>query len=162
MQFADISIRTTLQPGDIGMIVHLHGVLYAQEYGFDATFESYVAGPLADFVQSATARQRLWIAENENRIVGCIAIVSAEPQTAQLRWFLVHPSARGIGLGNKLLNEAVTFSRQAGYESIFLWTVDALAAARHLYLGAGFRKVEARPGFRWGVHVVEEKYELSF
>src|SRR5437868_14584394 len=98
-----VSVRTDLRPGDIGAIVHLHGVLYAREYGFDATFEAYVAGPLAEFVRSGSPRERLWIAERDGRIVGCVAIVAASPETAQLRWFLVDPSARGMGLGRKLL-----------------------------------------------------------
>src|SRR6266511_5451915 len=96
-----VTIRTTLHPGDVGTIVYLHGVLYAREYGFDPTFEAYVAGPLAEFVRSGSARERLWIAERDGRIVGCVAIVASGPETAQLRWYLVDPSARGAGLGRK-------------------------------------------------------------
>src|SRR5262245_4204620 len=104
-----ISLRTTLAPGDLGAIVHLHGTLYAREYGFDPTFEAYVAGPLADFVIAADPRERLWIAERAGRLVGCIAIVAADDDTAQLRWFLVDPAVRGVGLGKRLLAEAVAF-----------------------------------------------------
>src|SRR5438067_10174680 len=104
-----VTIRTDLRPGDLGAIVSLHGVIYAREYGFDPTFEAYVAGPLAEFVHRASARERLWIAEREGRIVGCIAIVAASPRTAQLRWFLVDPTARGAGLGKCLLGETVAF-----------------------------------------------------
>src|ERR687885_147033 len=97
-------MTTPLRPspgrqGDLGSVVHLHGTVYAKEYGFDPTFEAYVAGPLAEFVRSRTDRDRLWVAERGGRMVGCIAIVAAGPQTAQLRWFLVDPSARGAGLG---------------------------------------------------------------
>jgi GNAT superfamily N-acetyltransferase len=155
-----VIVRSNLKPGDIASIVYLHGILYAREYGFDPTFEAYVAGPLSEFVRSATARERLWLAEREDRIIGCIAIVAASAQTAQLRWFLVDPAARGAGLGKRLLTEAVTFCKECGYRNLILWTVSALAAAGHLYRSAGFRKVEEKPGRRWGVEVVEEMYEL--
>ena len=156
-----IQLRTDLRPGDIGCLIRLHGVLYAREYGFDHTFEAYVAGPMSEFARSDSDRERLWIAECDERIVGCIAIVASSADVAQLRWFLVDPSCRGVGLGRRLLNEAVTFSRAAGYRSIVLWTVSELVAAAHLYRAAGFTKSEEIPGRRWGADVVEEKYELS-
>lgn len=159
---SDIALRTTLQPGDLGTIVYLHGVLYAQEYGFDPTFEAYVAEPLGRFVQSATERERLWIAEQAGRLVGCAAIVTATPETAQLRWFLVDPCVRGQGLGTRLLQEAVAFAQACGYRDCILWTVSALTTAAKLYQAAGFHKVEVKPGHLWGVEVVEEKYERSF
>jgi len=154
----DFTLRHDLRPGDLGSIVHLHGTLYAREYGFDPTFEAYVAGPLSQFVLTRTERDRLWIAERGERLVGCIAIVGASPKEAQLRWFLVDPSARGCGLGKRLLQESVAFCRERGYDSIFLWTVSALTAAARLYRSAGFHKVEEKPGEQWGVSVVEEKY----
>jgi ribosomal protein S18 acetylase RimI-like enzyme len=156
----DVVLRHDLRPGDLGAIVHLHGTVYAKEYGFDPTFEAYVAGPLAEFVRAGTDRDRLWVAERGGRVVGCVAIVSAGPGTAQLRWFLVEPSARGAGLGKQLLRTALDFSRECGYGKVILWTVRALEAAAHLYRSAGFRKVEEKPGRRWGADVVEEKYEL--
>lgn len=159
---AGFTLRQDLKPGDLGSIVHLHGTIYAREYGFDPTFEAYVAGPMSEFVCSRTDRERLWIVEREGRIVGCIAIVCASASEAQLRWFLVDPSARGMGLGKKLLNEAVEFSRRADYESIFLRTVSALTAAARLYRSVGFEKVEQQPRRLWGVEVVEEKYVLKF
>jgi GNAT superfamily N-acetyltransferase len=155
-----ITLRTELRPGDLGLIVHLHGVTYARERGFDPTFEAYVAGPLADFVRSHSSRERLWLAEQEGRLVGCIAIVAADPQTAQLRWFLVDPAARGGGLGQRLLHEAVSFSRACGYARIILWTESALTVAARLYQAIGFRKTQEKPGRLWGVDLVEEKYEL--
>jgi ribosomal protein S18 acetylase RimI-like enzyme len=156
-----VALRTTLRPGDLGTIVHLHGTLYAREYGFDPTFEAYVAGPLAEFVRAGDARARLWIAERGEQIVGCVAIVAAAPHTAQLRWFLVDPGARGTGLGKRLLREAVAFCEACGYTSVILWTERSLTAAAHLYEAAGFRKVEEKPGRVWGKDVVEEKYELQ-
>jgi N-acetylglutamate synthase-like GNAT family acetyltransferase len=156
-----VTLRTDLRPGDLGSVIALHGITYAREYGFDPTFEAYVAGPLAEFARSASPRERLWVAERGGRVVGCVAIVAASPRVAQLRWFLVAPSARGAGLGKRLLDEAVAFCRGCGYESVILWTVSALAAAAHLYRSVGFRMVEAKPGRRWGVDVVEERYELT-
>ena len=155
-----VAIRTTLRPGDVGEIVRLHGVLYAREHGFDATFEAYVAGPLAAFVIAGSPRERIWIAEREGRVVGCIAIVAASDEVAQLRWYLVDPSARGLGLGTMLLSEAISFSRAQGYRSIILWTVSALEAAARLYRAAGFRLGEEKPGRHWSVDVVEQEYEL--
>jgi ribosomal protein S18 acetylase RimI-like enzyme len=157
---APFTLRHHLKPGDLGQIVYLHGTIYAKECGFDPTFEAYVAGPLAVFVRKSTDRDRLWIAERDGRIVGCIAIVGASSHEAQLRWFLIDPTARGMGLGKKLLDEAVAFCRQCGYESIFLWTVSTLTAAARLYRAAGFVKVEDKPGQQWGVAVIEQRYVL--
>jgi GNAT superfamily N-acetyltransferase len=154
-------LRHDPRPGDLGAVVYLHGTVYAREYGFDPTFEAYVAGPLAEFVLRRGERDRLWIAEKGGHIGGCIAIVATSASEAQLRWFLVEPSARGSGLGRRLLDEAVAFCRGAGYGSVFLWTVSALTAAARLYRSVGFTKVEEQSGVRWGVEVVEEKYGLS-
>jgi ribosomal protein S18 acetylase RimI-like enzyme len=156
-----ITLRTDLRPGDLGIIVWLHGTVYARERGFDSTFEAYVAAPLAEFVCSPSPRQRLWIAERDGRIVGCVAIVTAAPQAAQLRWFLVEPSARGCGLGRRLLDEALGFCRECGYAEVFLWTESALTAAARLYRAAGFRKTAEKPGRMWGVDLVEERYERT-
>ncbi|HEY3174927.1 MAG TPA: GNAT family N-acetyltransferase [Candidatus Polarisedimenticolia bacterium] len=155
-----VTLRTELRPGDIGYVVYLHGLIYAREYGFDHTFKAYVAGPLSEFARSASPRERLWLAEMDGRIVGCVAIVASSPQVAQLRWFLVDPSARGIGLGRRLLIEAVGFCQARGYERVMLWTVSALTVAASLYRSVGFRKVEEKPGRHWGVDVTEERYEL--
>src|SRR5262245_14452302 len=127
------SVRHDLRPGDLGSIVHFHGTVYAREHGFDPTFSAYVAGPLAYFVRASSARERLWIAERAGRLAGCIAIVAASEHEAQLRWFLVDPSARGRGLGQWLIDEAIAFCRKQRYDSVFLWTVSALTAAAHLY-----------------------------
>jgi GNAT superfamily N-acetyltransferase len=150
-----------MRPGDLGEVVRLHGVVYAREYGLDPTFEAYVAGPLAEFVRAGSQRERLWLAERDSRLVGSVAIVQAAPGVAQLRWFLVVPEARGIGLGTHLLREAITFARRQGNGSIILWTGSVLKAAARLYVAAGFRKTEERPGKMWGLEFVEEKYEMA-
>jgi GNAT superfamily N-acetyltransferase len=156
-----VTVRTTLVPGDLGSLVRLHGIVYAREHGFDVTFEAYVAGPLAEFVCRRAGRDRIWVAERGESIVGSIAIVGTSEAEAQLRWFLVDPSARGLGLGTGLLREAVAFAKGSGYGTVFLWTVSALTAAARLYRSFGFEKVEERPARRWGVQVVEERYVLA-
>lgn len=155
-----IHLRTEIRPGDLGEIVRLHGVLYAAEHGFDATFEAYVAEPLAEFVRCGGEGGRLWIAETVGRIVGCVAIVHATAHEAQLRWFLVTPDARGTGLGTRLLSVAVSFARESGYGSLHLWTVVRLTAAASLYRRAGFELAESRTRRQWGTEVVEERYAL--
>jgi GNAT superfamily N-acetyltransferase len=155
------TVRTELRPGDIAAIVRLHGVLYDREHGFDVRFEAHVAEPLGKAVRCGlTDRERIWLVEHDGALVGTIAIVGEAPDTAQLRWFLVAPEARGKGLGGRLLDQATAFSRHAGYHKIMLWTVSALTDAARLYRKAGFRKVEEHPGRPWGRDVVEEKYEM--
>src|SRR5438093_7578637 len=118
-----ITLRHALRPGDVEAVVRLHAAIYPQEYGFDATFAEHVRGPLEAFARGSGDREQIWLAERDARLVACIAIVQANPREAQLRWFLVDPSARGQGLGRRLLAEAVEYSRREGYEAIFLWTV---------------------------------------
>ena len=158
----DTILRTSLSPGDLGSIVSLHGLIYAREYGFDVTFEAYVAGPLAEFVRRNSERERIWIAKRSDQIIGCVAIVAATENEAQLRWFLVDPSARGGGLGRRLLQEAIAFARQSGYVSVFLWTISELTTAARLYREVGFSKGEETPTRSWGVEVVEQRYTLTF
>ena len=154
-------IRSSLEPGDIGWIVHLHGVLYAKEYGWNHTFDAYVAEGLAKFAVSFDAeKDRLWIAEKGEQIVGFIAITGHSETEAQLRWFLVHPTERGRGLGRTLLNNALEFCRQRKFRSVFLWTVSDLKAAAHLYRSMGFHKTEEKTHQIWGRTLTEEKYEL--
>ena len=156
-----VPLRHDLRPGDLGRVTALHGVLYAEEHGFAHRFEAYVAETLGEFGRTArSAVDRLWIAELDGRLVGSIGIVVRDGGAAQLRWVLVHPDGRGLGLGRRLLDEAPAFCRAAGYGSIFLWTVSPLAAAR-LYTTAGFRQTERMPpDAPWGVPLSEERYDL--
>lgn len=156
-----VLIRHDLRPGDMGRVIALHGMLYAEEYGFDHGFEAYVAETVAGFGRLARpGLDRLWVAERAGQLVGSIAIVGREDGAAQLRWFLVHPDARGSGLGRRLLHEALTFCRAAGYRSVYLWTVTGLEAAARLYVAAGFRKTETKPpATLWGVDLAEERYD---
>jgi ribosomal protein S18 acetylase RimI-like enzyme len=155
-------IRTEIKPGDIGYIIRLHGVLYAQEYNLDHTFEGYVAAGLGNFAKSFDERHDcLWLAEEGGRIVGSIAIAGQVDFTAQLRWFLVDPEARGCGLGARLLRDAVTFCRDRNCRSVFLWTLSDLKAAAHLYQQAGFWRTEQKTHEIWGATRTEERYDLA-
>ncbi|MBI9085323.1 MAG: GNAT family N-acetyltransferase [Desulfobacterales bacterium] len=155
-----VRIRHDFRPGDVGAIVYLHGTLYAEEYGFDHTFEPYVAIPLSEFVRSKTGREKIWIVEKGGKVQGSLAIVACTENQAQLRWLLLHPDLRGTGMGKQLVGKAVAFSREAGYKSVFLWTVRGLAAATEIYRSAGFTLTETNPHTIWGRELTEERYEL--
>lgn len=155
------TLRHSVRPGDIGYLTYLHGVAYAREYGYDITFEAYVAGGLADFFQSFEPKKdRIWLGEANRHIIGSIAIVGRSEHVAQLRWFFVHPDYRGQGVGKGLLNEALRFCRRRRYNVIFLWTTSELDAARHLYIDAGFRKTWETRHSIWGKMTKEERYDL--
>jgi GNAT superfamily N-acetyltransferase len=155
----ELTIRTDVRPGDLGMIVHLHGVIYAREYGLDHTFEPYVAKPLSDFVLAGPDAGRIWIAEQSGRTVGSIAIVRAGEE-AQLRWFLLDPTVRGQGLGRRLMTEAMSYCRSQLFSSVYLWTFDELAEALALYRKHGFEVREHRKAHIWGRERTELRMEL--
>jgi GNAT superfamily N-acetyltransferase len=158
---SNVSIRSQLKAGDIGYLTYLHGVLYAQEYGWDNTFEAYVAGPLAEFAKMHNERERIWIVEKDGRIAGSIAIVEASAKEAQLRWMLLTPDLRGQGLGRFLVQEALEFCQAQGYTSIFLWTVSLLTPATRLYQSVGFMLTEQKTHRIWGAELTEQRYDLT-
>lgn len=157
-----ITIRNDIRAGDIGSIIELHGVLYAEAYGFDHTFEPYVAIPLAEFVQNQGDGDRIWIVEKDQRVRGSVAIVKVSDRRAQLRWLLLHPTARGRGVGQALVEKAIAFSRSYGYDSVFLWSIDFLTEALKLYEAGGFKLKESKTHQLWGRVVTEQRYELEF
>ena len=150
------------QPGDMGWIVHRHGMLYAAEYGWDERFEALVARVAADFIENFDPkRERCWIAEKDGEIVGCVFLVKKTERVAQLRLLLVEPAARGSGLGTRLVDECARFARQAGYRKIVLWTNKVLTAARHIYKKAGFHVTHEERHRLFGDEQIGQTWELE-
>jgi len=159
------------RPGDIGVVVSRHGALYAEEYGWDETFEGLVAEIAGAFLKGFDhRRERCWIAEREGQVVGSVFLVkgpdmlSQEPnagRTAQLRLLYVEPSARRLGIGARLVEECRLFARSAGYTRIVLWTNSVLTSARRIYETAGYRLVKSEPHRSFGQDLVGETWELE-
>ena len=151
------------RPGDLGRIVTRHAELYAEEYGWGAPFEGLCAQIVADFDNNFDAKvERCWIVEMNGENVGCVMLVKdKQPKVARIRLLLVDPKARGLGLGARLVDECVRFSRKAGYKKITLWTHSVLAAARHVYEKAGFTLTRSEKRKSWGKEVVAEFWDLE-
>ena len=162
MEERQVVIRPLDRPGDLGWVVMAHGELYASEFGWDSAFEALVARIDVDFAENAEfEREAAWIAELDGRRVGCVFCVPADDTTAQLRILLVDPSARGQGLGGRLVDGCIEFARDAGYGAMMLWTNDVLVAARQIYQARGFELVEESPHHSFGRDLVGQVWSRS-
>lgn len=158
----DIAIRTDLHPGDAGYITYMHGLIYQREYNYGRALEAYVAKSFYDFLMKySEERDRIWLAEHKGHIIGSIGVVG-NGERAQLRWFLLHPDYRNIGLGSRLLNAAIAWCRAKGYKGAYLHTTDDLYQAIGIYSRAGFVKVGATENHTWKDNLTELEFELHF
>lgn len=157
----DITIRTELSPGDIGYVIHLHGKLYTKEYNFGIQFEGYVAEGLVEFLQKYNPKHdRVWVCEHEGKMVGFMLLMN-RGEAAQLRYFILLPEYRGMGLGKKLMDLYMEFLHKCGYRSSYLWTAHELHAAASLYTRHGFKLTEKKESTAFGKPLIEHKYELE-
>ena len=155
-------VLRTHEPGDMGWVVQRHGALYAEEYGWDQTFESLVARVTAEFIDNfQPARERCWLAEIQGDIVGSIFVVEKTKTIAKLRLMIVDPRARGMGIGRRLVDEAIRFATRHGYRRMTLWTMNVLLPARHIYSTSGFELLSEKPVSSFGRDLISETWELD-
>lgn len=156
----DISIRTELQPGDMGEVIRQHGAFYAGEYGFGIQFEYYVARGFCEFYERYDPkRNRVWVCEHKGGMIGFLLLME-RGDAAQLRYFLIQPVYQGLGLGSKLLGLYMDFMRECGYQKSYLWTTDELGTAISLYKKFGFQLTEEKASTSFGKPVTEQRYDL--
>jgi len=150
------------QPGDMGWVVHRQGILYAEEYGWDETYEGLAAEIVAQFIKNYDPkRERCWIAERDGARVGAVFVAKASEEVAKLRLLHVEAEARGLGIGKRLVEECLRFARHAGYRKMTLWTQSNLHAARHIYKQTGFRVVREEQHHSFGKDLMAETWELD-
>jgi len=156
----ELEVRT-VSPGELGTVVARHMEFYSKQYAFDASFESYLFEGMARFLKNReNGMGQAWVATNGGSVVGSIAIDHVEERVAQLRWFLVEPEFRGMGVGRRLMEEALDFCRMNLYHRIFLWTFSELRNARHLYEMYGFSPTEEVAHTIWGRELTEERWDI--
>src|SRR5258708_33317040 len=160
LSLSDISIRTTLQPGDIGYVTYLHGLLYKQEYNYDVAFEAYVAWGLHEFHENYDSHNnRVWICEHEGKMIGFLLLMN-RGEAAQLRYFIIEPAYRGIGLGKTLMELYMNFLRSCQYKKSYLWTTHELPTSASLHKRHGFQLTEEKESTAFGKPLKEQRYDL--
>ncbi|UGU16884.1 GNAT family N-acetyltransferase [Sinomicrobium kalidii] len=157
----DIEIRTTLQPGDLGYIAYLHGKIYDEECGYGPGFESYVLQGLAEFLKEYDpVKDRVWICEDHRKIIGFLCGVFRDGMV-QLRYFILLPECRGLGLGKKLMQSFINYMKEIGCGKAYLWTTREQETAIALYKKYGFRLIEEVPSEAFNKPLVEQRYDLQ-
>ncbi|MFI5231197.1 MAG: GNAT family N-acetyltransferase [Gemmatimonadales bacterium] len=155
-------VLRSLRPGDIGWITHRQELLYFEEYGWNEEFEALIAGVMSKFILTFDATmEKCWVAERGGEIVGSVFVVKKTKTVAQLRLLYVEPSARGLGIGRRLVDECIRFARERKYRKITLWTNDVLTSARRIYEAAGFRLVKQERHRSFGRNLVGQNWELA-
>lgn len=161
-QFKHITISTNLRPGDLGYVIHLHGHMYSEEYHYGISFESYVAKGIHEFYsQYDPDKDRVWICEDEGRIIGFLLGMHRGEDTAQLRFFLLLPGYRGMGLGKKLMELFMDYLHEKKYRHCYLWTTNQQATAAFIYKRLGFVLTEEKPSNDFGIDLIEQRYDLQ-
>jgi len=162
IKLEDINIRTTLEPGDIGYVTYMHGHLYHEEYGYGVGFEAYVAKGFYEFFeQYDPAMDRVWVAEHEHKIIGFLLLMHREPGVAQLRYFILDPAYRGIGLGKKMAQLYMDYFCEKGYQKSYLWTTNELFTAAYIYRKMGFQPTDELDSELFGKPLKEQRYDLD-
>lgn len=159
---SEVNIRTSLLPGDVGYITYLHGDLYSKENGYGIPFEIYVAQGLVEFCkQYDPSTNRVWVAEHNDKRVGFLLLMN-RGNAAQLRYFILLPEYRGIGLGKRMMNLYMDFLRSSGYRASYLWTTHEQTTAIELYCRQGFKLTEKIESTAFGKPLIEQRYDLVF
>ncbi|WP_435205635.1 GNAT family N-acetyltransferase [Micromonospora sp. bgisy143] len=160
---ANVTVRRADRPGDLGWVVMAHGEIYDRQFGWNTDFEALVATIVGDFAAGHDpAREAAWIAEVNGERAGCVFLVSGdERETAKLRILLVTPASRGLGLGTRLVDECLTFARDAHYQRVVLWTNDVLVSARRIYQAFGFTLAAEEPHHSFGHDLVGQTWTLD-
>jgi ribosomal protein S18 acetylase RimI-like enzyme len=162
VKLEEVTIRNELVPGDLGAVIYLHGAIYGREYDFGVQFETYVALGITEFYTNYDAnRDCVWICEHNGQIIASLFLMHRENNSAQLRYFLIRPEYRGIGLGKHLMRQFMAALSERGYRSAFLWTTHELGAAAALYRRHGFTLTEEKESETFGKPLREQRYEFN-